>query len=376
MTGTGTVGDPYIISSRADLETMVDDLDAYYELGADINLAGTNWVPVDMFGGHLDGKNHQITGLTTSGVTGGLFDYIWGGTVQNLAVCGYSLVGASSIGPVCGTLFAGTISGCTTSGIIRATGAAIGGIAGSTYSTCSITGCSATVDIEGLTGLGGLVGSTGSPTTISDCKAKGKIVGSFHIGGLVGALSDPGYNSPVVILLMSRCQADVDCEGKQSVGGAVGLLQYASASLLIKDCVALGDVVCVPGVYIKGLSGGFVGAITAYSAAAQLVNCYSIGEVSEVLDAGGFFGYKDPPLPEPSVVSCYWDMETSGMNHSAYGTGKTTAEMQTQSTFTDWDFTTVWNIASGLYPFLRSLISLVDGCLKKQQSNAIWYQEG
>ena len=81
-----------------------------------------------MFTGRLDGKDHQITGLTTDGVEGGLFDYLWGGTVQNLAICGYSLVGSSSLGPVCGVLFVGTIAGCTTSGIIRATSAAIGGL--------------------------------------------------------------------------------------------------------------------------------------------------------------------------------------------------------------------------------------------------------
>jgi len=40
------------------------------------------------------------------------------------------------------------------------------------------------------------------------------------------------------------------------------------------------------------------------------------------------------------VSNCFWDIDTSGQTQSAGGMGKTTAEMQTESTFTDagWDF--------------------------------------
>ncbi|MDD4804465.1 MAG: InlB B-repeat-containing protein, partial [Candidatus Pacebacteria bacterium] len=50
-------------------------------------------------------------------------------------------------------------------------------------------------------------------------------------------------------------------------------------------------------------------------------------------------------------TSTYWDTQTSGTTTSAKGTGKTTAEMQTQSTFSEWDFTNVW-VMNG-YPILR-----------------------
>ena len=41
-----------------------------------------------------------------------------------------------------------------------------------------------------------------------------------------------------------------------------------------------------------------------------------------------------------SVLGSFWDIETSSQSTSYGGTGKTAAEMQTQSTFTDagWDF--------------------------------------
>ncbi len=43
------------------------------------------------------------------------------------------------------------------------------------------------------------------------------------------------------------------------------------------------------------------------------------------------------------ITNCFWDVETSGMGVSDGGTGKTTLEMQTESTFSDanWDFTVV-----------------------------------
>ena len=56
------------------------------------------------------------------------------------------------------------------------------------------------------------------------------------------------------------------------------------------------------------------------------------------------------------VINSYWDIETSGQTTSAGGTGKTTAEMQTASTFLEagWDFIEIWDIAENqTYPFLR-----------------------
>lgn len=57
------------------------------------------------------------------------------------------------------------------------------------------------------------------------------------------------------------------------------------------------------------------------------------------------------------MTASFWDVETSDCNTSAGGTGKTTAEMQTISTFTDagWDFVEIWGIGENqTYPFLRT----------------------
>jgi hypothetical protein len=54
-------------------------------------------------------------------------------------------------------------------------------------------------------------------------------------------------------------------------------------------------------------------------------------------------------------VNNFWNTETSLQSTSGTGAiGKTIAQMKTQSTFTDWDFTDVWAIDSGSsYPYLQ-----------------------
>jgi len=58
-----------------------------------------------------------------------------------------------------------------------------------------------------------------------------------------------------------------------------------------------------------------------------------------------------------TTTDSFWDTNTSGQSWSAGGTGKTTVEMKTKSTFTDagWNFVTIWDIVEGqTYPFFKS----------------------
>ncbi len=102
----------------------------------------------------------------------------------------------------------------------------------------------------------------------------------------------------------------------------------------------------------------------------NLVDSYSTGLVRGPGSGGGLVGTDTPFVPVlnmgPPVGTasgCFWDIETSGRTTSDGGEGKTTAEMQTASTFLDagWDFVgetvngpnDVWKIAEGLdYPRL------------------------
>ena len=84
----------------------------------------------------------------------------------------------------------------------------------------------------------------------------------------------------------------------------------------------------------------------------SISNCYSTGAVSGSSSVGGLVGTN-----HGSVVSSFWDVNTSGRMTSAGGTGKTTAEMKTLTTFTSagWDFTPKdgdWIMPNNDYPHL------------------------
>jgi hypothetical protein len=115
MTGSGTVLDPYIITSLADLDNIRLDVTACYELGADIDATptagwdgGAGWTPIAAFTGTLDGKLHTITGLFINRpVTNlvALFASVQGvGTVQKVQMINVNITGRNYSGALCGEL--------------------------------------------------------------------------------------------------------------------------------------------------------------------------------------------------------------------------------------------------------------------------------
>ncbi|MGD8501059.1 MAG: GLUG motif-containing protein, partial [Phycisphaerales bacterium] len=87
-------------------------------------------------------------------------------------------------------------------------------------------------------------------------------------------------------------------------------------------------------------------------------NCYSVGSVEGATDVGGLVGSLNAHsfYPDGTVSDSFWDIETSGQTTSNGGTGKTTAEMKRENTFTDsgWDFVEIWGIGENqTYPYLR-----------------------
>ena len=89
------------------------------------------------------------------------------------------------------------------------------------------------------------------------------------------------------------------------------------------------------------------------------------GMLALVSEYGGrFWKGTLPAVPSPGFTSCYWDTQTSGQTTTA-GTavGKTTAQMETQSTFVNWDFTDTWNVPDSCYPWLRTqFVAVRNGC--------------
>ncbi len=153
---------------------------------------------------------------------------------------------------------------------------------------------------------------------------------------------------------IARCSAKGGIViGRRCVGGLVGR-NYLGA---IENCYAATDVVGDANV------GGLVGRTYA-----DISNCYSTGSVWEYADlVGGFAGFN-----KGNILTSFWDVWTSGQTDATGGTGgsavtdvtgKSTAEMKVESTFTTagWDFEgessngteDIWTICEGeSYPKL------------------------
>jgi len=160
------------------------------------------------------------------------------------------------------------------------------------------------------------------------------VTGNTSVGGLVG------YND---LSNINTCYTTGSIIGNTSVGGLVGYNSNSTENNCYSACTVSGT----------DKTGGLVG----YNNSSTVEYCYSSGVVSGTTNVGGLVGY----TASSSVTHSFWDTETSGQSSSAGGTSKSTAEMKTQSTFTDagWDFTNIWNLNSNFnqrYPYLQAIL--------------------
>jgi hypothetical protein len=208
------------------------------------------------------------------------------------------------------------------------------------------------VNITGNLNVGGLAGyNYGS---ISNCYSRGTIRSnnSQFTGGLVGQ----NYHGNI-----SNCYSTSAVSGYDIVGGLVGYIYYGS----ITNC------------YSNSTAGGAsnIGGLAGYNNSGSISNCYSTGAVSGSFAAGGLVGYSGG-----TINNSFWDVNSSGRSSSAGGTGKTTAEMKTESTFTSagWDFsytdgdTADWLIRIGEYPILTWQVAaaIIPNVINMTQANA------
>ncbi|MHC4694360.1 MAG: GLUG motif-containing protein, partial [Planctomycetota bacterium] len=284
--------------------------------------------------GGLVGSNDESTisncystaSVSGNYLIGGLVGYNWDLCVISNCYSTGSVTGDLYVGGLVGYNYSGTITNCDSSGDVEGN-SAVGGLVGWTWDYSTITNCFSSGNVTGNGSVGGLVGIN-HESTISNCYSTANVEGGVFVGGLVG-----GNREGSVL----NCSSTGNVNGVSHVGGLVGHNQYGT----ITNCYATASVSADDGI------GGLVGI----NSRATITNCYSTGCVDGNDNIGGLVGLNDR-----GVTESFWDIETSGQNWSAGGTGKTTAEMQMEATFTDagWDFNTpVWTIDEGVdYPRL------------------------
>jgi len=188
--------------------------------------------------------------------------------------------------------------------------------------------------------IGGFAGYT-SAIDFDHCYSIGNAAGIYRVAGFITDHSGSAY----------QCFSFGNVQGEAgNLGGLFG--DFTDYGLGLSNCYALGDVLLNSPGDTYAFIGGFAGDLGGVSSVVS--NCYSIGKVTQ--DIGGT-NYAGPTAVNgfavdhgETVNSCYWDIETSEQATSGHGTGKTTAQMQLQSTYTGWSFPTIWKMREGMYP--------------------------
>ncbi|MBI9031748.1 hypothetical protein JEZ13_07095, partial [bacterium] len=160
-------------------------------------------------------------------------------------------------------------------------------------------------------------------------------IGDQNVGGLIGASS---YST------ISRCFSTGDVYGTYTVGGLIGSCVWYSS---LENSYSQVNVTST-----NYRAGGLVG-----NTSSPISNCYSTGVVTGNTGFGGLIG-----VSSSTITNCFWDTESSNQATSQGGTGLTTTQMQTLTTFTGagWDFSSesangqddIWTYANNDYPRL------------------------
>lgn len=275
--GTGTVADPYIITTPQQLQAISEDLTAHYKLGANIDLTGVNWSPIaptnaTYFTGSFDGGNFTISNLTLrdsnmpTGDAAGLFGYVKAGSllknikmtnvdieftksirtgglvgflegnVENVDVSG-KVTAKSNAGLVAGysrgsSNLINTIKDVKAEGQVNSSTSGIGGIVGSSYYS-SLENIDSQVDVQGSTSIGGIIGNA-SYSTVTLASSEGDVIGtSSDVGGIIGNAS-----SSTVHKAFSKGTV----KGADYVGGIIGNSLSNSGSILVEDSITVSNV--------------------------------------------------------------------------------------------------------------------------------------
>lgn len=337
-------------------------------------------------------------------------------SLDAVTVSNANVSGTLGVGGLVGGCTSCLLTSVAASGSVSGTGERVGGIAGSmgtstTNYTNKISDSASSATVSGSNYVGGFVGKMDRQSpSLSDGIFRSIFSGSAtgsgtngYIGGFVGFTSGGGWAFENLISTGS-------VTGEELVGGIIGWSR-SSAERIYRSystgVLTQTDPVCssgAGGIVSNNDSFGKMTIEQSFSLASIVGACRTGGLVgqnrAEIIDSffrgqlsraagstdttfGGVMGrggngstvtrtYAAVSAPQsvgegvsgdasypPTCTSTYWDKETSTRTSSrCAATGKTTAEMKTQTTFTNWDFTNVWaidpNVNDG-YPFLRNV---------------------
>ena len=319
----------------------------------------------------LDSVN--VMGSTTSsGYVGGVVGFARG-TIENVHVTNSSIQGQVYVGGIAGAHHQSDshMSDVSYQGEVKAV-RIVGGITGSSHT--NIFNASANVrivvvsDREGGRGsfqVGGIAGY--AEISIRNSRSSGVIVPNAlnisSVGGLVGESRSTIINCYSSVDLLSVSDSVKTFVFDNRIGGLVGdnrdpiIRAYATGN--IEGTSSVGGLVgansnMIQQTYAQGSVNGekYVGGLVGRNTTESYGNIHDSGSVeisyagNKVVGkdvSGGLVGFNN--VDSSRIQSSYWDKELSNLDSSDGGTGLSTKEMMTMSSFVGWDSLGGWNYA-------------------------------
>jgi hypothetical protein len=274
---------------------------------------------------------------------------------------------------------AGEVSYCSNTAAIEGTAGAVGGVAGmmmrDANNAPAVSYCinKAGVVLSKTTQVGGIVGEIGNITgtvlnKITGCINTGSVSGSAvnnQVGGIVGrAFTDTEVSQ-------SYNTGSITAQG--SAGGIVGRMGGANATTAtIRDCYNTGTITSM-GTAVNGNSNaaGILATSTFPASSGGVLtieNCHNVGNI--VTSSGASFGSglfnraNNATVKITTMKNCFSLNEDSKLqpgesdqyisNASSSYKNLSASEMKDIASFTDWDFSSIWQMGSE-YPILQGL---------------------
>lgn len=306
--GDGSVENPYQISANNQFSTVRYFLDKHFVLINNLDLTfdtsnpeglmwneGKGWTPIGSvsvgFSGSIDGKGYTINGISI---------------LNDKA----NFVGVFHTIEEEGSVHNMVIDSLTVLGL-----SCSGGLASRNYGTISKVGVTGNISIIGE--AGGIVCVNETSGTISESFFKGTVSSKYISAGSIASHS---YG---------------EISDTYSISDIIGGTQFIGA---------------------PNAAGGIVSYLGKSTSLATLQNSFHVGTVNGLGSKAGLI-YTNR---NSTISNSYWDKEISEIEigvvvgDSTGTSGLTSSQMRNQSSFTDWDFETVWVMQPfAKYPTLR-----------------------
>ncbi|KKR13355.1 MAG: Surface protein containing Ig-like protein domain-like protein, partial [Candidatus Falkowbacteria bacterium GW2011_GWA2_39_24] len=363
--GAGTSGDPYQITTCAQLQLMDSYRTSYFILNNAIDCAvapfntGLGFLPVgtsaSKFTGGFDGAGYTISNLYIDRPLidyVGLFGYVDGTDTQyikDVSLTGADITGKNYVGALAGYLLDTIMVDASSAGTVDGY-SYVGGLLGYIDST-TVKACYSSATVAGYSLIGGLSSYLANASYLGFSYATGAITGYSGAGGLLA--STTGTRNTLYNCYATGAVSTSSGVTTSSQFG--GLLGTAGASSFVYNSYATGATT----------SGSYAGGLIAAPTSNYTKDSFATGAVTTGSFQGGVFG----SVTSSSRNNVYWDIYRTSQSNcyqtaSVNCTGKNSGNADpnywfnssTNPPFNQWDFNTVWDTNAESYPTLQSVI--------------------